>query len=162
MFSLSLPVRRFTDASTRGQMTRYQPFLCMCHRKSSKRAAENMPCAILTPLACPRTSRNRAGSLRVQGKGHSGLWPAGHQGALLSDSFKHGGSCGEQCWTVAPVIHSCLSKREDWWQLAFIQGLTGYKLFSHYYSIFIIYLGYIITTTSNYYIVQGSRLRIYF
>lgn len=113
-------------------MTRYQPLLCMCHRKSSKRAAENMPCTILTPLTCPSTSRNHCGSLSVQGKGRSGLWHAGHQDILFSDSFKHGDSCGEQCWTMVPVIHNCLSTRGDWWQLAFIQDLISYKLFSHY------------------------------
>lgn len=113
-------------------MTRYQPLLCMCHRKSSKRAAENMLCIILTPLTCPSTSRNHCGSLSVQGTGRSGLWHAGHQGILFSDSFKHGDSCGEQCWMMVPVIHNCLSTRGDWWQLAFIQDLISYKLFSHY------------------------------
>ena len=91
-----------------------------------------MPCTILTRLTCPSTSRHHAGSLRVQGKDRSGLWHAGHQGTLFRDSFKHGDSCREQCSTVVPMIHNCLSTRGDWWQLAFIQDLIGYKLFSHY------------------------------
>lgn len=129
LFHCLFPLREVYGCKYPG--TNDQPLLCMCHRKSSTRAAENMPCTILTPLACPRTSRNHAGSLRVQGKVT--------QGCGLQDTRAH--------YLVIPSSMQALVEAGvgQWrlWSTAIcqqgrlmaagtIQGLTGYKLFSHY------------------------------
>lgn len=103
--------------------TRYQPLLCMCHRKSSKRAAENMPCTILThsPVLAPQDTTLV----------HSGFRAKVAQGCGMQDTRAH--------YLVIPsntetLVESSVRQWCPWTTTVCQQGedLIGYKLFSHY------------------------------